>query len=103
MKSGTKGGKLGTALRQGYQCLTLGFCDEAIDAYGAALASALTGDKPFSNFKELYKDARQITNEDFERDRKNAPKTSFGANVVGSIIPGAAAGAKTIAQVGLGA
>lgn len=99
MKKGTKGGKLGTALRQGYQGLTLGFGDEAIDATGAALAAALTG----KNYGELLKEARGLTKEDLSRDVANAPKTSFSANIAGSIIPGAAAGAKTLAQVGLGA
>jgi len=99
MKKGTKGGKLGTALRQGYQGLTLGFGDEAIDATGAAIAAILTGE----NYGDLYKDARSLTSEDFSRDLQNAPKTSFASNVAGSIIPGAAAGAKTLAQVGLGA
>lgn len=88
-----------TALRQGYQGLTLGFGDEMIDVLAARIASA----SPNITYKEALKQARETTKQNLGADVSENKKTAFVANLLGSLPSGMAAGAKVIPQMALSA
>jgi len=88
-----------TALRQGYQGLTLGFGDEMIDV----LASRIASISPDITYDEALKQAREISKQNLSADTKQNPKTSILANILGGLPAGIAGGAKVLPQVALSA
>jgi len=89
--------KTETALRQGYQGLTLGFGDEMIDVLAARIASI----SPDLTYSQALTQARELTKKDNSADFKENPKTAIIANILGSLPSGIAGGAKVLPQIAL--
>jgi hypothetical protein len=85
--------KKATLARQAYQGATLGFGDELYDRAGALYAAALGA----GDYKDLLKEAREMTKQELSDDWKEHPVLSIGANIAGGIPLGLTSGARALA------
>lgn len=75
-----------TAFDQGLQGATFGFADEITDRIGAGIASLATD----QSYRDLLKEARQLTKEEQARQFEQRPATTILSNLAGGVLTGGA-------------